>query len=173
MQIKKFEARTIQEALDTVKRELGPEAIILKTKKNKKGFGLMSDGSIEITAAVSDKAISKKRHLDTRVPEETKETISNLPVEKQQKIYNKYVDRNKRKNKTLQTSAAQPTNTDSVGLVNGDTTKRKRITATRYIDIHDSPPKKNTIAASDGIVGSNNRSISLEEEVKNLKQITD
>ena len=41
MQVKKFEAPTIQEALDNIKRELGPEAIILQTKKNKRGFGLL------------------------------------------------------------------------------------------------------------------------------------
>ena len=35
MQVKKFEAPTMQEALENVKRELGPEAIILQTRKNK------------------------------------------------------------------------------------------------------------------------------------------
>ncbi len=39
MQVKKFEAPTLQEALDSIKRELGPEAIILQTKQNRKGFG--------------------------------------------------------------------------------------------------------------------------------------
>ena len=171
MQIKKFEARTIQEALDTVKRELGPEAIILKTKKNKKGFGLLSNVSIEITAAVSDKAITKKRHLDNRVPDETKETISNLPVDKQQKIYNKYVDRNTKRDRSRQSNSAQNTDIDSVSLVENDKSKRSRITATRYIDIHDIPQKTKPIAINDGDRGINNRAVSLEEEVKNLKQI--
>jgi flagellar biosynthesis GTPase FlhF len=39
MEVKKFEAPTLQEALETIKRELGPEAIILQTKKNKKALG--------------------------------------------------------------------------------------------------------------------------------------
>jgi flagellar biosynthesis GTPase FlhF len=61
MQVKKFEAPTMQEALDTVKRELGPEAIILQTRKNKRGFGLASKSCVEVTAAVSDRALQKKK----------------------------------------------------------------------------------------------------------------
>ena len=62
MQVKKFEAPTIKEALDTIKKELGPEAIILQTKKNKRGFGLMSKASVEVTAAVSERAMAKKKN---------------------------------------------------------------------------------------------------------------
>jgi len=61
MQVKKFEAPTIQEALDAIKRELGPDAIILQTKRNKKGFGLLNGASVEITAAISDRAFQQKR----------------------------------------------------------------------------------------------------------------
>lgn len=64
MQVKKFEAPTIQEALDAIKRELGPDAIILQTKKNKKGFGLLNGASVEVTAAISDRAFQKKRISD-------------------------------------------------------------------------------------------------------------
>ena len=66
MQVKKFEAPTLQEALETIKRELGPEAIILQTRQNKKGFGLLSKASIEVTAAVSEKALTKKSAVETR-----------------------------------------------------------------------------------------------------------
>ena len=38
MQVKKFEAPTIQEALEVIKRELGPEAIILADQEAKKGL---------------------------------------------------------------------------------------------------------------------------------------
>ena len=61
MEVKKFEAPTLQEALETIKRELGPEAIILQTKKHKRGFGLMSQSSVEVTAAVSERAIVRKK----------------------------------------------------------------------------------------------------------------
>ena len=69
MQVKKFEAPTLQEALDTIKRELGPEAIILQTKQNRRGFGLMSKGSVEVTAAVSERATDKKKEALKRVPD--------------------------------------------------------------------------------------------------------
>jgi len=48
MQIKRFEAPSVQEALQLVKRDLGPEAVILYTKKVKKGgyLGLTTDVAI-------------------------------------------------------------------------------------------------------------------------------
>ena len=50
MVIKKFIAPTMPEALAKVKKELGEEAVILKTRMNKKGA--VGDKSVEITAAV-------------------------------------------------------------------------------------------------------------------------
>ena len=40
MQIKKFEARSMKEALELVKTQLGPDAVILSAKEVTKGFGL-------------------------------------------------------------------------------------------------------------------------------------
>lgn len=37
MRIKKFEGETLQEALSKVKRDFGPDAVILYTKKYRKG----------------------------------------------------------------------------------------------------------------------------------------
>src|SRR5579872_5160617 len=87
MQIKKFEAPTIQEALDTIKRELGPEAIILQTKQNKRGFGLMSKGSVEVTAAVSDRSLGKKHFAEKRMPPQTQEQIKAQNAGRQADIY--------------------------------------------------------------------------------------
>ena len=61
MQVKKFEAKNMEEALSVIKRELGPEAIILSTKENKKAFGLLKRPSVEVTAAISDRALLKKK----------------------------------------------------------------------------------------------------------------
>ncbi len=124
MQVKKFEAPTIQEALDNVKRELGPEAIILQTKNNKRGFGLLSKGSVEITAAVSDRSLSKKKKVDGRLLESSKSTVNRLSAEKQADIYDKYTEKNV-------TRAAQTAERVEVS------SKAKKITATRYIDIPD------------------------------------
>ncbi len=87
MQVKKFEAPTIQEALDHIKRELGPEAIILQTKKNKRGFGLMSKSSVEVTAAVSERSIQKKQTAEKRLPEETRKAVQRMPAYKQAELY--------------------------------------------------------------------------------------
>src|SRR6478735_980011 len=97
MQVKKFEAPTIQEALDTIKRELGPEAIILQTKKLKKGFGLMSKESVEVTAAVSERSMQKKTFTEKRLPEAKREAVKALPANKQGDIYDKAMTRHEQR----------------------------------------------------------------------------
>lgn len=55
MKLKRFEALTLQEALHAVKAELGPEAVIVSSRRVQKGgglFGLMSQTMVEVTAAV-------------------------------------------------------------------------------------------------------------------------
>jgi flagellar biosynthesis protein FlhF len=124
MQVKKFEAPTIQEALDHVKRELGPEAIILQTKKNRRGFGLLSKSSVEVTAAVSERSIQKKQYVENRVAEPSREALKKLPAQKQADLLDKYVDQ--RLSKAAETH-------DRVEMGN----RAKKITATRYADIGD------------------------------------
>ncbi len=54
MQIKRFEAKDVQEALRKVKEEMGPEAIILSSKGIKKPsdrFGLVKQSWVEVVAA--------------------------------------------------------------------------------------------------------------------------
>ena len=72
MQVRRFEAKSMKEALQMVKQELGPEAIILSAKDNKKSFGLAGGMSIEVTAAISEKSLSKKQYVETRIPEKDK-----------------------------------------------------------------------------------------------------
>ena len=86
MHIKKFEAPTLQEALENVKRELGPEAIILQTKKYKRGFGLMSKASVEITAAVSDRSLLKKAVTERKLGNGGMERIRKLSATQQAEI---------------------------------------------------------------------------------------
>jgi flagellar biosynthesis protein FlhF len=90
MQVKKFEAPTIQEALETIKRELGPEAIILQTKKNKRGFGLLSKDSVEVTAAVSERSLQKKEFAEKRLPPATHEAVKKMPADRQAEFLDKY-----------------------------------------------------------------------------------
>ena len=55
MKLKRFEALTLQGALQAVKAELGPDAVIVSTRRVHKGgglFGLMSQPVVEMTAAI-------------------------------------------------------------------------------------------------------------------------
>ena len=55
MQVKRFEAVDMPEALRLVKHELGPDAVILATRQVKKGggaFGIFGRSFVEVTAAV-------------------------------------------------------------------------------------------------------------------------
>lgn len=54
MRIKRYVARTIQEALDTVRQDLGPDAVILHTRKARRGrlAGLFGGEKFEVIAAL-------------------------------------------------------------------------------------------------------------------------
>jgi flagellar biosynthesis protein FlhF len=52
MRIRKFEASDMREALALVKRELGPDAMVISTRQLKKG--LIGQGGVEVTAAVDE-----------------------------------------------------------------------------------------------------------------------
>ena len=72
MESKTFEAPTLEEAITAVKRELGPDAVILETKHKKSAFGLLNKTSVEVKATVAMKAsplassrvISRKSELE-------------------------------------------------------------------------------------------------------------
>ena len=64
MYVRKFEADTLDEALKSVKRELGPDAIILKTVSNKGLKGAFKKGKFEITAAISEQNYTNKARVD-------------------------------------------------------------------------------------------------------------
>ena len=72
MQVRKFEAKTMKEALQLVKQELGPDAIILNAKDNKKTYGLGGSGSIEVTAAISERSLERKKFAENRLPSKMK-----------------------------------------------------------------------------------------------------
>lgn len=86
MQVRKFEAPTMQEALQIIKQELGPDAIILSTRNNKKGFGLLSKASVEVTAAVSERAMLKKKVTEKVVSSERREIMKTLPASRQAQV---------------------------------------------------------------------------------------
>ena len=75
MYIKKFEAESMQEALDQIKKELGPDAIILKTITNKGLKRAFKKNKIEITAAISEKNYTKKMNLDQVLDDQQKDQL--------------------------------------------------------------------------------------------------
>lgn len=113
MQVKKFEARTMKEALEMVKTQLGPDAIILSARDNNRSFGLVGEGSVEITAAVSEDTLQKKKFAESRLRPQDLDQFqkSSARAQKQliDKMVNKYVEK----------------------------TQPKQITSRRYIDIDD------------------------------------
>jgi flagellar biosynthesis protein FlhF len=57
MRIKKIVGRNFKEALETVKKELGADAVILSTRTLKSGpFGVLNSETVEVTAAVDEGA---------------------------------------------------------------------------------------------------------------------
>lgn len=114
MQVKKFEARTMKEALEMVKTQLGPDAIILSARDNNKSYGLVGEGSVEITAAVSEETLQKKKFAESKFREQDLQKFKQIPARQQKELIQKMVDRHVQK--------AQPP---------------AAITQRRYIDIED------------------------------------
>ena len=77
MFVRKFEADTLEEALKSIKKELGPDAIILKTITNKGIKGAFKSKKIEITAAISEKSYVKKTSVDKVLDDEQHEKFYN------------------------------------------------------------------------------------------------
>lgn len=92
MQVKKFEARTMKEALEMVKTQLGPDAIILSARDNKRSFGLLGEGSVEITAAVSEETLQKKRLAESQMREQDRDKFSKSPARSQKAFIQKVVN---------------------------------------------------------------------------------
>ena len=67
MQIRKFEARTMTEALSLVKKEFGSDAVILSTGSSRQGagsFGLFGSPMVEITAALDRNPPAGRKSVD-------------------------------------------------------------------------------------------------------------
>lgn len=92
MQIKKFEARSMKEALEMVKSQLGPDAVILSAKEVTKGFGLGGEKSIEITAAFSENVLQHKRYVESKLPEHLKDKFNKISAKNQKEAMQKVIE---------------------------------------------------------------------------------
>lgn len=93
MQVRKFEARTMKDALEMVKKQLGPDAIILAAKDNSNKYGLVGESSFEITAAVSEETLHKKKFVESRMADADKQQFQNSSARTQKEIISKFVTR--------------------------------------------------------------------------------
>lgn len=93
MQVRKFEARTMKDALEMVKKQLGPDAIILAAKDNSNKYGLVGESSFEITAAVSEETLHKKKFVESRMAENDRQQFQNSSARTQKEIISKFVTR--------------------------------------------------------------------------------
>lgn len=141
MQVKKFEAATVKEALAMIKRELGPEAIILSAKDNSKAHGLMGSRSVEVTAAISDLHLKKKQIAEKKVAASMLEQYGQTSAKSQKKFINDMSLSQGRGNSRIKSNSLPVPNGvqdafsgskfNSTQGVGGDVTGR------RYIDIED------------------------------------
>ena len=115
MRVKKFEAKNMKDALHMVKKELGPDAVILSARDNRKNYGIAGDTSVEITAAVSETTLQKKRFVESRMTQNDREKFQNSDARTQRKIIERMVD-------------ARTQSTEK---------EKRAITSTSYIDIPD------------------------------------
>ena len=93
MQVKKFEAKTMKEALELVRTQLGPDAVILRARDTGRGFGLMGEKSVEVTAAVSETTLRKKQFAESRLSASQKEILQGRPARIQKEFIEKSVSR--------------------------------------------------------------------------------
>lgn len=137
MRVKKFEAKSMKEALTMVKRELGPDAVILAARDNKR-FGLAGEASVEVTAAVSESTLQKKRFTESRMTAQAREKFATSDARTQRQIIEKMIENRQRQTK----EEAQP---------------RRSITSVSYIDIPDEEeiPGSRRKAAFDRAKGRN------------------
>lgn len=80
MQVRKYEASTIKEAVDMIKKDLGPDAIILSTKESQ---GHPHNKKVMITAAVSEETYKKKRIVEETLTVKEREKFFERPAREQ------------------------------------------------------------------------------------------
>lgn len=111
----------MKEALEMVKKQLGPEAIILSAKDNRNRFGLVGEGSVEITAAVSAETLRKKQFTESRMTNNDRDRFQSSTARSQKQVMENFV------NKYTESRQPQKVAVDARGRA-----------VTRYADI-DSP----------------------------------
>jgi flagellar biosynthesis protein FlhF len=131
MRVKKFEAKSMKEALQMVKHELGPDAVILGARDNRK-FGLAGEASVEVTAAVSESTLHKKHFTESRLTATDRAKFDRSDARTQRQLIERMVDSREKQNVAERRSQ---TLTQESELAREN--PRRAITMRSYIDIED------------------------------------
>lgn len=196
MQVKKFEARSMKEALEMIKTQLGPDAIILSAKEITKGFGLGGEKSIEITAAYSETTLQKKKFAESKMTDSVKDKFQRITAKEQKEVMRKVIETQVAKMNNIQqqannaqgaigraayggggNTAASASSNNRAANVNYKMTER------RYIDIDNENEDSMATAPSQSVQNKmavtevakkawNDMEVStLKEEIESLKQV--
>lgn len=84
MQVRKYEASTIKEAVDMIKRDLGPDAIILSTKESMNAHNTAK--KVLITAAVAEETYRKKQVVEQTLSQKERDKFSNRTAREQKQM---------------------------------------------------------------------------------------
>lgn len=89
MLVKKYEAQSIKQAIELVKTELGPEAIILGAREHNANFGLGGTSSVEVTAAISENKYRDKINAEKKMNNQRRENYHKSSAKNQKEFIQK------------------------------------------------------------------------------------
>lgn len=165
MQVKKFEARSMKEALEMIKTQLGPDAIILSAKEMTKAFGLAGEKSIEVTAAYSENVLKNKKYVESKLPPKEKERFQKIAAKSQKEVIQKMIE-----TQVAKMNAQVAKNSPPPGPY--------KITEKRYADIDNDQPQVSVTQSADTSITHVAQKVwndmevsSLKKEIETLKQV--
>lgn len=161
MQIKRYEAKNMQEALSAIKAELGPEAIILKAKQKRGILGLSNSTGVEVIAAVTKNSLVKKRYAESKISKETLERLKNSKASVQKETFDKFSEKLQNKEELL------------IKKSNLETTSRKAVKNVRYVDIDEGDDilEDGTIVQKENVLKKINTNFVLKSYSQNNREI--
>jgi flagellar biosynthesis protein FlhF len=169
MQVKKFEARSMKEALEMIKSQLGPDAIILSAKEINKGFGLGGERSIEVTAAYSEAILRNKKFVESKLPTQDKEDFGKRTAKDQKEVMRKMIE-----HQLTKINSQNSAHMASHAKTTASTTPYK-MTERRYADIDSdqvTPAAAANMATHVAKKAWNDMEVtSLKNEIESLKQV--
>jgi|GEM_PF-5204532 len=99
MYVRTFLSDSMEEAFGQIKKELGPQAVILKTITHKGLKGAFKKKKIEITAAITEEEYLKKKQMEKNLSEEQRQKVFTAPAGEIKSLINTYSSHSVKKKK--------------------------------------------------------------------------